>query len=123
MTDGPYVEAKEHLASVTIVDGVSEERRPDPARGRGRDVTQDAGVDALGRELAPPVLGAVVRRTVQFDAAEDAVQEALIVAAGQWPGQAARDTPPPGAEREVPDRDDTLTLLFLCCHLELSPPS
>ena len=28
MTDGPYVEAKEHLASVTIVDGESEERRP-----------------------------------------------------------------------------------------------
>jgi RNA polymerase sigma factor (sigma-70 family) len=29
--------------------------------------------------------------------------------------------PPPGAE--VPDEDDTLTLLFLCCHPALSPPS
>jgi RNA polymerase sigma factor (sigma-70 family) len=29
--------------------------------------------------------------------------------------------PPPGAG--VPDEDDTLTLLFLCCHPALSPPS
>ncbi|MDX6658924.1 MAG: hypothetical protein QOH62_3717 [Solirubrobacteraceae bacterium] len=29
--------------------------------------------------------------------------------------------PPPGAD--VPDEDDTLTLLFLCCHPALSPPS
>jgi RNA polymerase sigma factor (sigma-70 family) len=29
--------------------------------------------------------------------------------------------PPPGSD--VPDEDDTLTLLFLCCHPELSPPS
>jgi RNA polymerase sigma factor (sigma-70 family) len=121
-------------------------------------VTPDAGVAVLLRELAPQVLGAVVRRTGQFDAAEDAVQEALIAASGQWPDQGvpdnprawlvtvasrrladaarsdsarrrredtvtARDTRPPGTESEVPDRDDTLTLLFLCCHPELSPPS
>jgi RNA polymerase sigma factor (sigma-70 family) len=29
--------------------------------------------------------------------------------------------PPPGAD--VPDEDDTLTVLFLCCHPALSPPS
>ena len=29
--------------------------------------------------------------------------------------------PPPGAD--IPDADDTLTLLFLCCHPALSPPS
>jgi len=39
----------------------------------------------LLRELAPQVLGAVVRRFHDFAAAEDAVQEALIAAALQWP--------------------------------------
>jgi len=39
----------------------------------------------LFRELAPQVLGAVVRRFHDFAAAEDAVQEALIAAALQWP--------------------------------------
>ena len=33
----------------------------------------------------------------------------------------ARAEPPPGAD--VPDDDDTLTLLFLCCHPALSAPS
>ena len=40
----------------------------------------------LLRELAPQVLGAVVRRFGDFAAAEDAVQEALLAAAMQWPG-------------------------------------
>src|ERR1700722_4488720 len=39
----------------------------------------------LLRELAPQVLGAVVRRYGDFGAAEDAVQEALTAAALQWP--------------------------------------
>ncbi|HEX3690314.1 MAG TPA: sigma-70 family RNA polymerase sigma factor [Solirubrobacteraceae bacterium] len=34
---------------------------------------------------------------------------------------AVAQEPPPGAD--VPDEDDTLTLLFLCCHPALSPPS
>ena len=41
--------------------------------------------ESLLRELAPQVLGAVVRRYRDFAAAEDAVQEALLAAATQWP--------------------------------------
>jgi RNA polymerase sigma factor (sigma-70 family) len=42
-------------------------------------------VEDLLRELAPQVLGVLVRRFRQFDACEDAVQEALVAAAAQWP--------------------------------------
>ena len=42
-------------------------------------------VEDLLRELAPQVLGALVRRYGQFDLCEDAVQEALLAAAVQWP--------------------------------------
>jgi len=45
------------------------------------------------RELAPQVLGALVRRHGQFDACEDAVQEALLAAAQQWPAQGVPDNP------------------------------
>lgn len=45
----------------------------------------DAEVERLLRELAPQVLGAVVRRFGDFAACEDAVQEALLDAAMQWP--------------------------------------
>ena len=41
----------------------------------------DARFEDLLRELAPQVLGALVRRYGHFDAAEDAVQEALLAAA------------------------------------------
>ena len=113
------------------------------------------GVEDLLRELAPQVLGVLVRRYGRFDASEDAVQEALLAAAVQWPdggvpenprawlltvasrrlidgwrGERARrqreervtvlDVPEPGP---VAGRDDTLTLLFLCCHPSLSVPS
>ena len=44
-----------------------------------------SGVEDLLRELAPQVLGALVRRYGDFDAAEDAVQEALLAAAVHWP--------------------------------------
>jgi RNA polymerase sigma factor (sigma-70 family) len=109
----------------------------------------------LLRELAPQVLGVLVRRYGRFDASEDAVQEALLAAATQWPDQgtpenprawlatvasrrmvdgwrtesarrrreehlAVLDVPEPGP---VGDHDDTLTLLFLCCHPSLSVPS
>jgi RNA polymerase sigma factor (sigma-70 family) len=46
----------------------------------------------LLRELAPQVLGAVVRRFGEFSAAEDAVQEALVAAAARWP-QGMPDNP------------------------------
>ena len=42
-------------------------------------------VEDLLRELAPQVLGVLARRFRQFDACEDAVQEALVAAAAQWP--------------------------------------
>ncbi len=45
----------------------------------------DARFEHLLRELAPQVLGAVIRRFRDFSAAEDAVQEALVAAATQWP--------------------------------------
>ncbi len=45
----------------------------------GRDV-----VDVL-REVAPSVLGVLVRRHQEFDACEDALQEALLAASTTWP--------------------------------------
>ncbi|MBT2441109.1 sigma-70 family RNA polymerase sigma factor [Streptomyces sp. ISL-36] len=42
-------------------------------------------IEDLLRRHAPQVLGALVRRYGHFDAAEDAVQEALLAAARQWP--------------------------------------
>jgi RNA polymerase sigma factor (sigma-70 family) len=47
----------------------------------------------LLRELAPQVLGAVIRRFGDFAAAEDAVQEALLAAALQWPHDGVPDNP------------------------------
>jgi predicted RNA polymerase sigma factor len=45
----------------------------------------DTTSEHLLRELAPQVLGAVIRRFHDFDSAEDAVQEAMIAAVTQWP--------------------------------------
>jgi len=42
-------------------------------------------VEGLLCELAPQALGAVARRYGEFADAEDAVQEALVTAAAQWP--------------------------------------
>lgn len=47
----------------------------------------------LLRELAPQVLGVVVRRYGDFGAAEDAVQEALAAAACQWPRSGVPENP------------------------------
>ncbi|GLZ81578.1 RNA polymerase sigma24 factor [Actinorhabdospora filicis] len=112
------------------------------------DVPQD-----LLRELAPRVLGAVVRRYGNFALAEDAVQEALIAAASRWPGEGVPEKPlgwlvTVAARRYAdlvraerarrrreetvaawtppppgPAGDDSLVLLFMCCHPALSPAS
>ncbi|MCW2849908.1 MAG: putative polymerase, sigma-24 subunit, subfamily [Marmoricola sp.] len=109
-------------------------------------------MEALLRELAPQVLGVLVRRGNDFAAAEDAVQEALIEAHRVWPTQTP--TEPKGwlvtvSQRKLVDAhrsevarrrreesdalepvpgptetgDDTLLLMFLCCHPALSPTS
>jgi RNA polymerase sigma factor (sigma-70 family) len=111
-------------------------------------------IEDLLRELAPQVLGILVRKYDRFDACEDAVQEALLAAAQQWPSSGVPDSPRSWlvtvASRRLVDewrsesarsrreeavaalevepgrteqRDDTLTLLFLCCHPDLSVPS
>jgi RNA polymerase sigma factor (sigma-70 family) len=51
------------------------------------------GTEDLLRQLAPQVLGVLVRRYGFFDLAEDAVQEALLAAALQWPEQGVPDSP------------------------------
>jgi RNA polymerase sigma factor (sigma-70 family) len=56
-------------------------------------VTSTARTEDLLRELAPQVLGAVVRRYGDFATAEDAVQEALLAAAMHWPGEGLPDNP------------------------------
>ncbi|MCU1258765.1 MAG: polymerase sigma-70 factor, subfamily protein [Bryobacterales bacterium] len=53
----------------------------------------DVAVDHLLRELTPQVLGIVVRRFRDFAAAEDAVQEASLAAAMQWPREGPPDNP------------------------------
>ncbi|WP_225802488.1 RNA polymerase sigma factor [Streptomyces sp. NK15101] len=120
-------------------------------------------IEDLLRSHAPQVLGALVRRHGSFDLCEDAVQEALIAAARQWPEDGVPEHPrgwlltvatrrfvdlvraeaarrrredavavaTPDSELlaraadDAPDtdRDDSLSLLFLCCHPDLSPSS
>jgi predicted RNA polymerase sigma factor len=126
-------------------------------------VTAEHRPEDLLRALAPQVLGTLVRRHGQFDACEDALQEALLAAALQWPAEGVPDRPrswlltvagrsladhwradsarrrrervaaldpaghelaaDPGAGHRATGQDDTLVLLFLCCHPALSPPS
>jgi RNA polymerase sigma factor (sigma-70 family) len=56
-------------------------------------MTENARVEELLRPLAPHVLGALVRRYGRFDVCEDAVQEALLAAALQWPEQGIPESP------------------------------
>ena len=118
----------------------------------------DGGFEDLLRELAPQVLGTLVRRYGDFAACEDAVQEALLAAALQWPDSGVPDSPrgwlitvaarrmtdqwrsdsarrereeaaatlepPPAAAPDPPaSADDTLPLLFMCCHPALTAAS
>jgi len=120
----------------------------------------DTASEHLLRELAPQVLGAVIRRFRDFAAAEDAVQEAFIAAAVQWPREGFPENPrawliqvasrrmtdyqrselarrhretaaamqidnqtPASAFENGTEQDDTLVLLFMCCHPALTPSS
>ena len=102
----------------------------------------------------------MIRRFRDFAAAEDAVQEALLAAAVQWPREGIPDNPRawliqvasrrmtdhlrsemarrrretaaameseqvalPAAVASETEQDDTLILLFMCCHPALTPSS
>ncbi|MEU7835600.1 DUF6596 domain-containing protein [Nonomuraea sp. NPDC049129] len=112
-----------------------------------------SAIEDLLRELTPQVLGMLVRRNGQFEACEDALQEAVLAATVQWPAEGLPENPrgwlmtvasrrlidqmrSDHARREresatatevvpedVPDTDDTLVLLFLCCHPTLTAAS
>jgi RNA polymerase sigma factor (sigma-70 family) len=104
------------------------------------------------RALVPRVLASLVRRGEDFDAAEDALQEALLEAVRVWPEHPPRDQRAwllTVATRRLVDArrreaarhrreqvtngeprpatteegDDTLFLLFCCCHPDLAPAS
>lgn len=113
----------------------------------------DERAERMLRDLAPQVLGAVIRRYRDFAAAEDAVQEAMLAAATQWPREGVLEHPrawlvqvasrrladqirrdsarrrreaaaaAPPTYAEEREADDTLILLFMCCHEALSPSS
>ena len=53
----------------------------------------DHSAQDLLRDLAPQVLSVLLRRYRDFGGCEDAVQEALIAAATQWPIQGTPDSP------------------------------
>jgi RNA polymerase sigma factor (sigma-70 family) len=119
----------------------------------------ERSIERLLREQASQVLGAVVRRYGDFAAAEDAVQEALLAAAAQWPVEGVPENPRswlirvagrrmtdhlraelarkrrevivvmqpeevvPAADELPVQSDDTLLLLFMCCHPALTRAS
>ena len=56
-------------------------------------MTTTSGFEGLLREIAPQALGALTRRYGRFDLCEDAVQEALLAAATQWPESGVPDNP------------------------------
>src|SRR5215218_4923996 len=129
-----------------------------PTRPRTTDVsvidepTRRLDEGAL-RALVPRVLAGLVRRGEDFDAAEDALQEALLEALRVWPEHPPRDPrawlatvatrrlvdarrsdaarhrreetayAEPRPAAAAEEGDDTLFLLFCCCHPDLAPAS
>jgi RNA polymerase sigma factor (sigma-70 family) len=123
----------------------------------------EGALRGFGRDLIPRVLAGLVRRGEDFDAAEDALQEALLEALRVWPEHPPRDPrawlatvatrrlvdarrseaarhrreeatygePRAGVAGgaggaggpNTQEGDDTLFLLFCCCHPDLSPAS
>ncbi|MCD0445719.1 RNA polymerase sigma factor [Glycomyces sp. A-F 0318] len=113
----------------------------------------EGGLDEVWRRESAHVLGALVRRYGDFDACEDAAQEAVLAAAVHWPreglpanprawliraasrrlvdgwrsarARAAREVGDAarGPAAEPVDRDDSLHVLLLCCHPALSEAS
>ncbi|WP_353814911.1 RNA polymerase sigma factor [Agromyces sp. SYSU T00266] len=51
------------------------------------------GIESVLRAAAPSALAVLVRRIGDFDESEDALQEALIAAAGQWPSRGVPEHP------------------------------
>ncbi|MGN6611263.1 MAG: RNA polymerase sigma factor [Angustibacter sp.] len=118
----------------------------------GIELHEDPLADGAVRAVVPRVLAALLRRGEDFDAAEDALQDALLEALRVWPEHPPRDPrawlttvatrrlvdarrnaaarrrredvmgdePRPG---EAESGDDTLFLLFCCCHPDLTPAS
>ncbi|HEY8472657.1 MAG TPA: DUF6596 domain-containing protein [Natronosporangium sp.] len=56
-------------------------------------MTEPTGTERLLRQLAPQVLGVLTRRHGDFETCEDAVQEALLAATGQWPAEGVPSNP------------------------------
>jgi predicted RNA polymerase sigma factor len=122
-------------------------------------VTTDE-LEQVWRRWAPDLLAALARRYGDFDAAEDAVQDALLAAVRQWPIDGVPDNPkgwlitvasrrlmdqwrsnrartdrqqlvaqqipveqmlgPAADAPDIASRDDSLSLLLLCCHPALT---
>jgi RNA polymerase sigma factor (sigma-70 family) len=109
-------------------------------------------IDQVVRSLAPQVLAGLLRRGEEFAAAEDAVQDAMVEALRVWPEHPPRDphawlaavamrrlidarrsetarrrrertTSIAAGQGPTEHGDDTLVLLFMCCHPDLSPAS
>jgi RNA polymerase sigma factor (sigma-70 family) len=112
----------------------------------------EGALRGVGRDLIPRVLAGLVRRGEDFDAAEDALQEALLEALRVWPEHPPRDprawlatvatrrlvdarrseaarhrreetTHAEPQPAATEEGDDTLFLLFCCCHPDLAPAS
>jgi RNA polymerase sigma factor (sigma-70 family) len=120
----------------------------------------DPEVERVLKHAAPHVLGALLRRSGDFEACEDAVQEAVLAGYASWPSDGIPRDPAAWlitvahrrlidqirselarVRRETQDaelslreleaadaglsadEDDTLILLFMCCHPALTPIS